>query len=170
MKKVAILIENLFDERELIYPYFRLLEEGYEVDLVGTDKDTVYVSKSGLKEKSTHSSREVSAEDYDAVIIPGGFSPDNMRRCPETVDFVRQMDKQGKIIAAICHGPWMMASACDLKGKKVTSFFSIKDDLINAGAEYLDEEVVVDGNLITSRTPKDLPAFLKAIIEKLNKD
>ena len=170
MKKVAILIENLFDERELIYPYFRLLEEGYEVDLVGTDKDTVYVSKSGLKEESTHSSREVSAEDYDAVIIPGGFSPDNMRRCPETVDFVRQMDKQGKIIAAICHGPWMMASACDLKGKKVTSFFSIKDDLINAGAEYLDEEVVVDGSLITSRTPKDLPAFLKAIIEKLNED
>ncbi|GMG96483.1 DJ-1/PfpI family protein [Tepidimicrobium xylanilyticum] len=118
MKRVAILIEDLFDERELIYPYFRLLEEGYKVDLVGTDKDTVYVSKSGLKEKSTHSSKEVLARDYDAVIIPGGFSPDNMRRCPETVEFVREMYKANKLVAAICHGPWMMASACDLKGKK----------------------------------------------------
>ncbi|HHT51022.1 MAG TPA: type 1 glutamine amidotransferase [Eubacteriaceae bacterium] len=167
MKKVAILIENLFDERELIYPYFRLLEEGFEVHLIGSEKDTVYTSKSGVTEKSTHSSGEVSAKNYDGVVIPGGFSPDNMRRTKATVDFVREMDKSKKLIAAICHGPWMMASACDLKGKKVTSFFSIKDDLVNAGAEYLDEEVVIDGHLITSRTPKDLPVFLKTIIEKL---
>lgn len=169
MKKIALLVENLFDERELIYPYFRLLEEGYEVHLVGSEKDTVYTSKAGMTEKSTHSSKEVAARDYDGVVIPGGFSPDNMRRCKETVDFVREMDREGKLIATICHGGWMLASACDLKGKKVTSFFSIKDDMVNAGAEYLDEEVVIDGNLITSRTPKDLPAFLKAIIEKLNK-
>lgn len=168
MKRIAILLENLFDERELIYPYFRLLEEGYEVHLVGTEKDTIYASKTGLSERSTHASKEISSKDYDGVIIPGGFSPDNMRRCKATVDFVKEMDESNKLIAAICHGPWMMASSCDLKGKKVTSFFSIKDDLINAGAEYLDEEVVVDGYLITSRTPKDLPAFLKAIIEKLN--
>lgn len=168
MKKVAILIENLFDERELIYPYFRLLEEGYEVHLIGAEKDVNYTSKAGVSEKSTHASKEVSAKDYDGVIIPGGFSPDNMRRCKATVDFVKEMDKENKLIAAICHGPWMMASCCDLKGKRATSFYSIKDDLINAGAEYLDEEVVVDGNLITSRTPKDLPAFLKKIIEKLN--
>ncbi|MGN9163923.1 type 1 glutamine amidotransferase domain-containing protein [Tissierellaceae bacterium HCP3S3_D8] len=168
MKRVAILIENLFDERELIYPYYRLLEEGYEVHLVGSEKDTIYSSKAGVTERSTHSSIEVSAKDYDAVIIPGGFSPDNMRRCKATVEFVKGMDKENKIIAAICHGPWMMASCCDLKGKKATSFYSIKDDLVNAGAEYIDEEVVVDGNLITSRTPKDLPVFLKTIIEKLN--
>ncbi len=167
MKRVAILIENLFDERELIYPYYRLLEEGYEVHLVGSEKDTVYSSKAGVTERSTHASIEVSAKDYDAVIIPGGFSPDNMRRCKPTVEFVKDMDKENKIIAAICHGPWMMASCCDLKGKKITAFYSIKDDLVNAGGEYIDEEVVVDGNLITSRTPKDLPAFLKAIIEKL---
>lgn len=169
MKKISILIEDLFDERELIYPYFRMLEEGYQVDLVGPEKDKVFSSKTGLTEKSTKASSEVNAEDYDAVIIPGGFSPDLMRRTEATKEFVRQMDKAGKPIAAICHGPWMMASCCDLKGKRVTSFFAIKDDLVNAGATYVDEEVVVDGHLITSRTPKDLPAFCKAIIELLNK-
>lgn len=169
MKKIAILIEDLFDERELIYPYFRMLEEGYQVDLVGPEKDKVFSSKTGLTEKSTKASSEVNAKDYDAVIIPGGFSPDLMRRTEATKEFVRQMDKAGKPIAAICHGPWMMASCCDLKGKRVTSFFAIKDDLVNAGATYVDEEVVVDGHLITSRTPKDLPAFCKAIIELLNK-
>lgn len=167
MKKVAVLLENLFDERELIYPYIRLQEEGYEVHLVGTEKDTEYKSKSGLTEKSTHSSAEISSKDYDAVVIPGGFSPDYMRRCKATVDFVRDMNNENKPIAAICHGPWMLASCCDLKGKKITSFHSIKDDLVNAGGEYVDEEVVVDGNLITSRTPKDLPAFMKAVIKSL---
>lgn len=165
MKKIAILIENLFDERELLYPYYRLMEEGYEVHLVGTEKDTIYTGKSNLTEKSTHSSKEVKAEDYAAVIIPGGYSPDHMRRSIDTINFVKEMDKQNKPIAAICHGPWMMASCCDLKGKKLTAFYSIKDDLTNAGAEYVDQEVAIDGNLITSRTPKDLVAFVKAIIE-----
>jgi len=169
MKRVAVLIENLFDEKELIYPYFRLLEEGYEVHLVGSEKDQAYHSKSNYSEKSTHSSKEVKAEDYDGVVIPGGFSPDFMRRNEHTINFVKEMDRLGKPIAAICHGPWMLASCCDLKGKKVTSFFAIKDDLIHAGAEYVDAEVVVDGNLITSRTPKDLPAFMKAFIEKVGK-
>ena len=167
MKKVAILIENLFDERELIYPFYRLQEEGFEVHLIGHKKDTIYASKSGLTEKSTHASDEIDVKDYEAVIIPGGFSPDYMRRTQATVDFVREMDKANKPIAAICHAGWMLASACDIKGKKLTSTASIKDDLINAGAEYVDEEVVVDGNIITSRSPRDLPAFSKAIIEKL---
>ena len=167
MKKVAILIENLFDERELIYPYYRLQEEGFEVHLIGHKKDTIYKSKSGLTEKSTHASDEVSAKDYDAVVIPGGFSPDYMRRTKATVDVVREMYEADKPVAAICHAGWMLASAFDIKGKKLTSYFSIKDDLINAGAEYLDKEVVVDGNIITSRSPKDLPIFLKTIIEKL---
>lgn len=167
MKKIAILIENLFDERELLYPYYRMVEEGYEVDLVGTDDNTLYKSKSGLGERSTKASKDVLSKDYEAVIIPGGFSPDNMRRCKATIDFVREMNKEKKIIAAICHGPWMMASSCDLKGRKITGFYSIKDDLINAGAEYLDEAVVIDGNLITSRTPKDLPVFLRAIIGEI---
>lgn len=167
MKKVAILLENMFDERELIYPYYRLLEEGFEVDLVGAEKDTVYSSKVGLTQRSTHASADISAEEYDAVVIPGGFSPDYMRRSQATVDFVRDMCEAGKPVAAICHGPWMLASACDLKGKKMTSFYSIRDDLTNAGAEWVDMQVVEDGNLITSRNPNDLPVFLKMIIAKL---
>ncbi|HHW56393.1 MAG TPA: type 1 glutamine amidotransferase [Clostridia bacterium] len=167
MKKIAILLENMYEEPELLYPYYRLKEEGYEVHLVGTEKDKIYTGKHGYPMKSTHSSKEVKVEDYEAVIIPGGYSPDYMRRCSDTINFVKEMDKLQKTIAAICHGPWIMASACNLKGKKVTSFFSIKDDLINAGAQYVDEEVVVDRNLITSRTPNDLVAFVKAIIEKV---
>ena len=168
MKKIAILIENMFDARELIYPYYRLLEAGFLVDLVGSDEDTVYTAKSGLTEKSTHASRDVDASDYDGVVIPGGFSPDYMRRSEATKKFVRDLDEQNKTIAAVCHGPWLLASSANIKGKNVTSYPSIKDDLINAGANWHDEGVVVDANYITSRTPADLPAFLMAIIEKVN--
>ncbi len=168
MKKIAVLLENLFDEKELIYPYYRLLEEGYEVDLIGTKKKADYVSKSGLTQTSTHSSDEISSKDYDAVFIPGGFSPDYMRRCKATIDFVKDMDKESKLIAAVCHGPWMIASCCNIKDKEITSFPSIKDDLVNAGGIYVDKEVVQDGHIITSRNPKDLPALLKAIITYLN--
>jgi len=167
MKKVAILVANVFEDNELFYPYFRLLEEGYTVDLVGAEADTVYKSKNGAPVKSNKASKDVSADEYDAVIVPGGYSPDQMRRSQATVDFVKAMDKKKKPIAAICHGPWMMASACDLEGRTVTAFDSIKDDLTNAGATFVDEEVVVDGHLITSRTPKDLPAFSKAILQAL---
>ena len=164
MKKIAILIENLFDEKELIYPYFRLKED-FEVHLVGSQKDTVYSGKSGLTMKSTHGSADVKAEDYAGVLIPGGFSPDNMRRTESTKDLVKEFCSQNKPIAAICHGPWMMASCCDLKGKDITSFFSIKDDLINAGANWVDKELVVSGNLITSRNPNDLPVFVKTFVD-----
>ncbi len=167
MKKVAILVANVFEDNELFYPYFRLLEEGYTVDLVGAEADIVYKSKNGAPVKSHKAAKDVSAEDYDAVIVPGGYSPDQMRRSKAMVDFVKAVDKRKKPIAAICHGPWMMASACDLKGRTVTGFDSIKDDMVNAGAAFVDEEVVVDGHLITSRTPKDLPAFSKAILQAL---
>lgn len=167
MKKVAILVANIFEDNELFYPYFRLKEEGYEVDLVGAEANTAYKSKHGAKAVSEKAAKDVSADDYDAVVIPGGYSPDYMRRSKETVQLVRDLNNQGKPVAAICHGPWMMASACDLKGKTLTSAPSIKDDLENAGGTYVDEEVVVDGNLITSRNPGDLPVFLKAIIKAL---
>lgn len=166
MKKVIVLIETDFNEMELIYPYYRLLEE-YEVHLVGTDKDKLYASKAGLKMKSTHASRDIRPEDYAGLVIPGGFSPDYMRRSPETRALVKAMDEAGKPIAAICHGPWLLASSIDLKGRKLTSFLSIKDDLCHAGAQWLDEELVVDGHLITSRTPADLPAFMKAFCAAL---
>ncbi len=166
MKKVAILIENLFDEQELVYPYHRLKED-YEVHLIGTEKDTEYKSKSGLALKSTHASRDVKADDYVGLFIPGGFSPDYMRRCDATINLVKEFDKQGKTIGAICHGPWVLASACDLKGKDITSFFSIKDDLINAGANWIDKELVVSGNILTSRNPGDLSVLIKELVKTM---
>ena len=170
MKKVAILLAEVFDERELIYPYYRLQDAGYEVHLIAAEKNTSYESKTGLRQVSTHASKDVSAEDYAAVIIPGGFSPDYMRRTQATVDFVKEMDRLKRPIAAICHGPWMLCSAADLKGKTVTSFYSLKHDLLNAGATYVDEEVVVDGHIITSRTPADLVPFMRAVIEAIDKE
>jgi protease I len=109
----------------------------------------------------------VRARDFDAVIIPGGYAPDIMRRYPDMVKLVRDAFEQGKVVASICHGGWMLASADILKGKTVTSFFAIKDDLVHAGATFVDLEVAVDGKLITSRKPEDLPAFCRAIIAAL---
>lgn len=168
MKKIGILLENLFDEQEVIYPYHRLRED-FEVELIGTKGGEVYKSKAGFSMKSDKGSNEVSAEDYAGIFIPGGFSPDFMRRSEDTVKLLKEFDEKKKPIGAICHGGWMLASAVDIKDKKVTSFYSIKDDLIHAGAEWVDEEVVVDEHIITGRTPVDLPAvmreFLKAVEE-----
>lgn len=164
MKKVAILIENLFDDEELIAPYHRLRED-YEVVLVGTESDKEYKSKSGFIKKSDIASKDVSADDFDGVIIPGGFSPDYMRRSKDSVKFVSDLYNQGKPVAAICHAGWMLAESIDLNGKNMTSTSTIRKDMENAGAKWIDEEVVVDGNLITSRSPKDLPAFVKEFVK-----
>ncbi|HAS74871.1 MAG TPA: protease [Clostridiales bacterium UBA8960] len=166
MKKVAILIENLFDDQELIYPYHRLRED-YEVVLVGSEKDEHYKSKSGLMFKSDIASEAINADDFAGIFIPGGFSPDYMRRTAATVDLVKAFDKAKKPIAAICHGPWMLASANAIKGKNVTSVVSIKDDLVHAGGHWVDEEVVVSGHIITSRSPRDLPALIKTFVSML---
>ncbi len=167
MRKIAMLLENQFDDRELIYPYYRLQEEGFAVDLIGAKQDTIYKSKHGMPMKSDRASSDVKAEEYEAVVIPGGFSPDYMRRTQATIDFVKAMNNLRKPIAAICHAPWVVISATDLHNRKMTGFPTVRKDIENAGATYLDEEVVVDDNLITSRTPNDLPAFLKAIIAAL---
>ncbi len=167
MKKIALLVADLFDDNELFYPYFRLQEEGYVVDLIGAEKKATYKSKNGALAMSQYAAKEVDANDYIGLVIPGGFSPDYMRRSKEIVHFVKTMNDLSKPIAAICHGPWLLISSCDLKGRTITSFPSIRVDLVNAGANYVDQEVVVDGNLITSRTPKDLPAFMKAFIREL---
>ncbi|MCF7927235.1 MAG: type 1 glutamine amidotransferase [Candidatus Izimaplasma sp.] len=169
MKKIAILIENLFDEKEFIYPYYRLQEEGYNLDIIGKEKGHIYHSKSGMPITSTLASKDANPKDYAALIIPGGFSPDYMRRTESTIDFAHKMNTQGSIIAAICHGPWLMISSCDVSNRQLTGFYSIKDDIENAGATYVDEDVVVDGNFITSRTPNDLPVFVKTIIDELKK-
>lgn len=167
MKKVGILLENLFNEEEFIYPYHRLKED-FEVIIIGSEKDKTYTSENGVKFTSDIASKDVDPQDLDALFIPGGYSPDYMRRCQATIDLVKKVDKENKIIAAICHGPWMLASCVDLKGKDVTSFYSIKDDLVNAGANWIDKETVVSENILTARTPKDLSSLVKAFVEKLS--
>ena len=168
-RRVAILAENLYQEMELWVPYYRLKEEGAEVHVVGAGGAKSYTSKHGYPVNVDVQAEQVNALEYDAVIIPGGFAPDMMRRSPAMVKLVREAHGHGKLVAAICHAGWMPVSAGILKGKLATSFFSIKDDLVNAGAQWVDEEVVVDGNLITSRKPDDLPAFCREIVKALAK-
>ena len=166
-KRAAILAENLYQDQEVWYPLFRLKEEGADVVVVGSGSAKTYTSKHGYPVDVDKSAPEVNAKEFDAVIIPGGYAPDIMRRYPAMVKLVKEAFQQGKVVASICHGGWMLASADILKGKTVTSFFAIKDDLVHAGATFVDEAVTVDGNLITSRKPEDLPAFCRAIIAAL---
>ena len=166
-KKIIILVENMYNELEFWYPYYRLKEAGVEVVTVGTGHSR-YTGKSGIPAKADVDAKDLKVADYDGVIIPGGYAPDLMRRHPAMVRLVKDAHDGGKIVAAICHAGWMLASAKILKDRRVTSFFAIKDDLIHAGALWTDEEVVRDGNLITSRTPDDLPAFMKTILQALS--
>lgn len=169
MKKIAILVENKFEESELIYPYHRFRED-YEVVLVGTEAETEYEGKAGAyKVKSDIASSDAKADEFDAVYVPGGFSPDGMRKCEATVNFVKEMNEAGKIIGAICHGPWVLVEADILKDVKATSVKTISTDVKNAGANWVDEETVVDGNIITARTPEDLPAHVTRFVEELGK-
>jgi len=168
-KRVIVLVEDLYQELEVWYPLLRMREAGAEVTTVGTEAGVTYKSKTGYPVTAAAASRDIDIDQFDAVIIPGGYSPDLMRRHRATVDLVRNACAKGKVVAAICHGGWMLASAGVLKGKRATCFFAIRDDLVNAGAEYVDAEVVVDGNLITSRVPDDLPAFCREIIKALGR-
>lgn len=167
-KKVIIFAENIYEDLELWYPKLRLAEGGAKVIAAGTGEKT-YKGKNGYPLEVDGNIKDYKAKDFDAVIIPGGFAPDRLRRYKEVLDFVREMHKDGKVIAAICHAGWVLASAGIVKGKKVTCVSAIRDDMVNAGAEYSDKEVVVDGNIITSRMPGDLPAFCREIIKALNK-
>jgi len=164
-KRVAVLIEQQYQEMEVWYPVYRLREAGCQVTLIGPKAGETYPSKLGYPAKADKSIHDVSANDFDCLIIPGGFAPDFIRRTEAMIKLVSNMAEQGKIIGAICHGPWVLCSTQALKGKKATCFFAIKDDVINAGATYVDQEVVRDGNLITSRKPDDLPAFLTTILQ-----
>lgn len=168
-KRVAVLAENLYQELEVWYPLLRFKEEGAEVVVVGTGSARTYTGKFGYPIEVDTSASKVTAADFDAVVIPGGYAPDLMRRYPDMVKLVRDAALTGKVVASICHGGWMLASAKVLQGKTVTSFFAIKDDLEHAGARFVDVEVAVDGNLITSRKPEDLPAFCRAVIAALEK-
>lgn len=167
MKKIAVLVEDNYQVLEVWYPYFRLREAGIKTLLVGSGAKKEYKSKEGYPAQEELSIKKAKADEFDGVIIPGGYAPDILRRYKEINNFVKDIYKTGKLVAAICHGGWVLVSSGILRGKRVTGFFAIKDDLINAGAEFIDKEVVVDGNLITSRNPYDLPAFCREILTKL---
>jgi len=167
MYKVAILIEDAYQVLEVWYPYLRLREEGIETVLVGSGAKREYVSKEGYPAPEELSIKKARPKDFSGVVIPGGYAPDILRRYEEINRFVREVFSSGKLTAAICHGGWVLVSAGILKGKNATGFFAIKDDMMNAGAHFLDREVVVDGNLVTSRNPYDLPAFCREILKFL---
>ncbi|MEZ6143254.1 MAG: type 1 glutamine amidotransferase domain-containing protein [Zavarzinella sp.] len=167
-KRIAVFVEQQYQELEVWYPYYRLKEAGATVHLVGPESGTNYPSKLGYPAKSEIAASALSVSDYDGLVIPGGFAPDYIRRVPALIQFVQGMHDAGKPIAAICHGPWVLCSTTALRGKTATCFFAIKDDVVNAGATYVDQETVVDGNLVTARKPDDLPAFTVAFMKLLS--
>ena len=166
-KRVAVLAENYYQEMELWYPLLRMREAGADVVVVGAEGTKEYHSKFGYPVNVDVDAGAVSAEEIDAVIIPGGYAPDYMRRHQSMLALVRGVSDRGGVVAFICHAGWVPISAGILKGKRATSVSAIKDDMVNAGAIWEDQEVVQDGNLISSRTPSDLPAFCRAIIAAL---
>lgn len=166
-KNAIILVEDMYNEFEVWYPYYRLIEEGVSVTLVGSGSGATYHSKFGIPIVANKSAQEVSMDDFDAIVIPGGYAPDKMRIHPPMVKLVKDAFEKKKVVASICHGGWMLVSAGVLKGVKVTSYVAIKDDMENAGAMWQDAELVQDNNVITSRKPDDLPAFCRAIIKSM---
>lgn len=169
MKKIAVLVEDQYQVLEVWYPYLRLREEGIETVLVGPGSKKEYRSKEGYPAQEELSIKKAKVSDFDGVVIPGGYAPDILRRYSEVNEFVKAVHEEGKLVAAICHAGWVLVSAGILKGKQATCFYAIKDDVVNAGATFIDKEVVVNGNLITSRNPYDLPAFCREIIKFLKR-
>jgi protease I len=166
LKKILFLLEKGVEDSEFIYPYYRFQEEGYNIDIVAPQAKKEYVGKRGVPFTSEFSPSEVDLDDYDAIVIPGGQAPDRMRIHPDMVQ-LKKANSKGKFIAAVCHGPQMLIEADIVRGKTATSWPSVRTDLKNAGANVVDEPAVVDGNIVTSRSPDDLPAFCKATIKLL---
>lgn len=170
MKRAVIITAQNFQDEEFIYPYYRLLEEGYSVDIATPDKVVVY-GKYGVPAKPTIDTKDLKESDFDLVVLPGGFeAPDRLRVRKEVLKFVKEMynNNNNKVVAAICHGPWICISAGIMNGKKATGYMSIADDIRNAGATYLEENVVIDGNLVTSPHYRNNGDFMKAVLKVLN--
>lgn len=167
--KAICFIANDFEDLELWYPVLRLREAGVTVHLVGEKAGEKYIGKYGVPAASDHAFGGIAAEDYDALLVPGGWAPDKLRRFPEVLEIVRSMNRQNKPIGQICHAGWVLISAKILDGKNVTSTPGIKDDMENAGAKWLDQPVVVDGNIVSSRRPQDLPEYMEAFLSLLEK-
>lgn len=166
-KKVIALVSADFEDLELMYPVLRLQEEGAQVHLVGEKAKETYIGKYGVPTISDYAFTEIQAADYDAILVPGGWAPDKLRRYPEVLEMVQHMHEKKKPIGQICHAGWVLISAKILQGVNVTSTPGIKDDMENAGAIWHDEPVVVDGHIISSRRPPDLPPYVKAFADVL---
>jgi len=166
-KRIAIMLDQDYQELEVWYPYYRFIEAGANVTLVAAEAGKTYPSKLGYPCVSNAAAAEVHGKDFDAVIVPGGWCPDFMRRHETMIRFIQQCAEADIILAAICHGGWMLCCTDALQGRRATSFMAIKHDMINAGADWVDEQCVVDGKVITARKPDDLPAFCKAVIAAL---
>lgn len=168
MSRVAFLLANGFEDSEMKVPYDEVIKAGHQADIIGLKKDETLEGKKGKASYTADKAiSEVKAADYDAIVIPGGTSPENLRLSPDIIKFVQEANGEGKTIASICHGPQILISADLLQGRTITSYVPLKDDVLNAGATFKDEEVVVDGNYITSRTPEDEPAFVRELLKVL---
>lgn len=166
-KRILAVVEDNYNDLEHWYPVYRMREEGAQVDIAGPEGNNVYKGQSGLPAKTDLSFAEANATDYDGLLIPGGWAPDKLRRYPELLAFVKEMDAAEKPIGQICHAGWVLVSAGILKDRKVTSTPAIKDDMMNAGATWVDEPTVVDGHIISSRRPDDLPIYAKTFADKI---
>lgn len=167
MARIAFLVDDMFEDDEFLRPVARMREAGHDPIIVGTRGGRQITGKNGAVATIGRSSRDVSEAEFDAVVIPGGYSPDKVRTDEAMVTLTRQMVEAGKPVAAICHAAWVLAEADVLQGRTITSYPSVRTDVENAGARWKDEEVVEDGNLITSRNPGDIPAFCDAILRQL---
>jgi protease I len=166
-KKIAVLLDEMVNEQEFIYPYYRLKEAGFESVSVAAEK-RVYKGKYGVPFMPDVAIGDVTPGEFDGVIVPGGYAPDKLRRIKAMLSLVRDMNDKGRLVAMICHAGWVGISAGVIQGRKLTSTSAIRDDMTNAGADWVDQAVVVDGNLVTSRSPADLPDFMREVLRFLS--
>ncbi len=166
-KRVLILLEEMVEDSEFLYPYLRLKEEGFDVRSAAPEKKT-YRGKGGMSFSPDWTFADILVEEFDALVIPGGYAPDRWRRDKDLVDFVKKHHDRGKLIASICHGPWLLISAGIVRDRRVTAFHAIKDDLLNAGANYQGNDMEEDGNILTSTTPKTMLPMMKRLVERLH--
>ncbi len=165
-KKILVLLEDMVEDSEFLYPYLRLKEEGFDVISAGPAKKS-YQGKGGMRFTPDVAFEEIATVEYDAIVIPGGYAPDRWRRDAEIIAFVKKHHESGKLIASICHGPWLLISAGIVKGKRITAFHAIKDDLLNAGALYEGNDTEEDDNLLTSTNPQTMLPMMKRLVERL---